>query len=68
MVELKRGILKLFKEHYEMNDSEAEECYKKQFKEINKVVVKEHVEQLKQECLDVLDEINRTGKIPELVF
>ena len=68
MAELKRGILKLFKEHYEMNDSEAEEYYKKQVKEINKVVVKEHVEQLKQECLDVLDEINRTGKIPELVF
>ena len=68
MAELKRGILKLFKEHYEMNDSEAEEYYKKQVKEINKVVVKEHVEQLKQECLDVLDEINRTGKIPGLVF
>lgn len=68
MVELKKGILKLFKEHYEMTDGEAEEYYKKQVKEIKKVVVKEYVEQLKQECVDVLDEINRTGEIPGLVF
>ena len=68
VVELKKGILKLFKEHYEMTDSEAEEYYKKQVKEIKKVVVKEHAEQLKQECVDVLNEINRTGEIPGLVF
>ena len=68
MAELKEGILKLFKEHYGMTGNEAEEYYKKQVKEIKKVVVKEHVEQLKQECLDVLDEINRTGEIPGLVF
>ncbi len=68
MAELKEGILKLFKEHYGMTDNEAEEYYKKQVKEIKKVVVKEHVEQLKQECVDVLDEINRTGEIPGLVF
>ena len=40
MVELKRGILKLLKEHYGMTDNEAEEYYKKQVKEIKKVVVK----------------------------
>ena len=51
-----------------MTDSEAEEYYQKQVKEIKKVVVKEHVEQLKQECVDVLNEINRTGEIPGLVF
>ena len=68
MAELKEGILKLLKEHYGITDSEAEEYYKKQVKEIKKVVVKEHVEQLKQECVDVLDEINRTGEIPRLVF
>ena len=67
MAELKEGILKLLK-NYGMTDNEAEEYYKKQVKEIKKVVVKEHVEQLKQECVDVLDEINRTGEIPELVF
>lgn len=68
MAELKEGILKLLKEHYGITDNEAEEYYKKQVKEIKKVVVKEHVEQLKQECVDVLDEINRTGEIPGLVF
>ena len=67
MAELKEGILKLLK-NYGMTDNEAEEYYKKQVKEIKKVVVKEHMEQLKQECVDVLDEINRTGEIPELVF
>ena len=67
MAELKEGILKLLKS-YGMTDNEAEEYYKKQVKEIKKVVVKEHVEQLKQECVDVLDEINRTGEIPGLVF
>ena len=67
MAELKEGILKLLK-NYGMTDNEAEEYYKKQVKEIKKVVVKEHVEQLKQECVDVLDEINKTGEIPELIF
>ena len=67
MIELKKGILKLLK-NYGMTDNEAEEYYKKQIKEIKKVVVKEHMEQLKQECVDVLDEINRTGEIPGLVF
>ena len=67
MAELKEGILKLLK-NYGMTDNKAEEYYKKQVKEIKKVVVKEHVEQLKQECVDVLDEINRTGEIPRLVF
>ena len=67
MAELKEGILKLLK-NYGMTDNEAEEYYKKQVKEIKKVVVKEHVEQLKQECVDVLAEINRTGEIPRLVF
>ena len=67
MAELKEGILKLLK-NYGMTDNKAEEYYKKQVKEIKKVVVKEHVEQLKQECLDVLDEINRPGEIPGLVF
>ena len=67
MAELKEGILKLLK-NYGMTDNEAEEYYKKQIKEIKKVVVKEHMEQLKQECVDVLDEINRTGEIPGLVF
>ena len=67
MAELKEGILKLLK-NYGMTDREAEEYYKKQVKEIKKVVLKEHVEQLKQECVDVLDEINRTGEIPGLVF
>ena len=68
MIELKKGVLKLFKEHYKMTDSEAEEYYKKQIKEIKKAVVKEHMEQLKQECVDVLDEINSTGEIPGLAF
>nr|DAO47827.1 MAG TPA: hypothetical protein [Caudoviricetes sp.] len=67
MAELKEGILKLLK-NYGMTDNKAEEYYKKQVKEIKKVVVKEHVEQLKQECVDVLDEINKTGEIPELIF
>ena len=67
MAELKEGILKLLKS-CGMTGNEAEEYYEKQVKEIKKVVVKEHMEQLKQECVDVLDEINRTGEIPGLVF
>ena len=67
MAELKEGILKLLK-NYGMTDNKAEEYYKKQVKEIKKVIVKEHAEQLKQECVDVLDEINRTWEIPGLVF
>ena len=67
MAELKEGILKLLKS-CGMTGNKAEEYYEKQVKEIKKVVVKEHMEQLKQECVDVLDEINRTGEIPGLVF
>lgn len=68
MAELKEGILKLFKEHYGMTDDEAEEYYKEQFEIVKKTVVKEEVEWLRRECMDVLDEVNKTGKVPELIF
>lgn len=68
MAELKEGILKLFKEHYGMIAEEAQEYYKKQFEVVKKTVVKEEVEWLRRECMDVLDEINKTGKVPELIF
>lgn len=68
MAELKEGILKLFKEHYGMTDEEAEEYYKKQFEIVKKTAVKEEVEWLRRECMDVLDEVNKTGKVPELIF
>lgn len=68
MAELKRGILKLFKEHYEMNDSEAEEYYKEQFEIVKKTAIKEEVEWLRRECMDVLDEVNKTRKVPKLIF
>jgi len=68
MAELKEGILKLLKEHYGMTDNEAEEYYKEQFEIIKKIAVKEEVEWLRRECMDVLDEVNKTGKVPELIF
>ena len=68
MAELKEGILKLFKEHYGMTAEEAQEYYKKQFEIVKKTVVKEEVEWLRRECMDVLDEVNKTGKVPELIF
>ena len=60
MAELKEGILKLFKEHYGMTEE--------QFKIVKKTAVKEEVEWLRRECMDVLDEVNKTGKVPELIF
>lgn len=68
MAELKEGILKLFKEYYGMTDNEAEEYYKEQFERVKKTAVKEEVEWLRRECMDVLDEVNKTGKVPELIF
>ncbi|ASQ48731.1 hypothetical protein BCB68_07210 [Leptotrichia sp. oral taxon 498] len=68
MAELKEGILKLFKEHYGMTDEEAQEYYKEQFEIVKKTAVKEEVEGLRRECMDVLDEVNKTGKVPELIF
>lgn len=68
MAELKEGILKLFKEHYGMTDNEAEEYYKEQFEIAKKTAVKEEAEWLRRECMDVLEEINKTGKVPELIF
>ena len=68
MAELKEGILKLFKEHNGMTDNEAEEYYKEQFERVKKTAVKEEVEWLRRECMDVLDEVNKTGKVPELIF
>ena len=68
MAELKEGILKLFKEHYGMTDDEAEEYYKKQFERVKKTAIKEEVEWLRRECVEMLDEVNKTGKIPELIF
>ena len=68
MAELKERILKLFKEHYGMTDNEAEEYYKEQFERVKKTAVKEEVEWLRRECMDVLDEVNKTGKVPELIF
>ena len=68
MAELKEGILKLFKEHYGMTDDEAEEYYKKQFERVKKTAIKEEVEWLRRECVEMLDEVNKTGKVPELIF
>lgn len=68
MAELKEGILKLFKEHYGMTDNEAEEYYKKQFERVKKTAIKEEVEWLRRECVEMLDEVNKTGKVPELIF
>ena len=68
MAELKEGILKLFKEHYGMSDDEAEEYYKKQFERVKKTAIKEEVEWLRRECVEMLDEVNKTGKVPELIF
>ena len=68
MAELKEGILKLFKEHYGMTDDEAEEYYKEQFEIVKKTAVKKEVEWLRRECMDVLEEVNKTGKVPKLIF
>ena len=68
MAELKEGILKLFKLHYGMTDEEAQEYCKKQFEIVKKTAVKEEVEWLRRECMDVLEEVNKTGKVPELIF
>ena len=68
MAELKEGILKLFKEHYGMTDEEAQEYYKEQFEIVKKIAVKKEVEWLRRECMDVLEEVNKTGKVPELIF
>ena len=68
MAELKEGILKLFKEHYGMTDDEAEEYYKEQFERVKKTAIKEEVEWLRRECVEMLDEVNKTGKVPELIF
>ena len=68
MAELKEGILKLFKEHYGMTAEEAQEYYKEQFEIVKKTAVKEEVELLRRECMDVLDEVNKTGEIPKLIF
>jgi len=51
-----------------MTAEEAQEYYKKQFEIVKKTVVKEEVEWLRRECMDVLEEINKTGKVPELIF
>ena len=51
-----------------MTDNEAEEYYKEQFERVKKTAVKEEVEWLRRECMDVLDEVNKTGKVPELIF
>ena len=68
MAELKEGILKLFKEHYGMTDEEAQEYYKEQFEIVKKIAVKKEVEWLRRECMDVLEEVNKTGKVPKLIF
>lgn len=68
MAELKEGILKLFKEHYGMTDEEAQEYYKEQFEIVKKTAAKEEVEWLRRECMEMLDEVNKTGKVPELIF
>ena len=68
MAELKEGILKLFKEHYGMTDEEAQEYYKEQFEIVKKIAVKKEVEWLRRECMDVLEEVNKSGKVPELIF
>ena len=67
MAELKEGILKLFKEHYGMTDEEAQEYYKEQFERVKETVVKEEVEWLRRECMEVLDEVNKTGKVPKII-
>ena len=51
-----------------MTDEEAQEYYKEQFEIVKKTAVKEEVEWLRRECMDVLDEVNKTGKVPELIF
>jgi len=68
MAELKEGILKLFKEHYGMTDEEAQEYYKEQFEIVKKTAIKGEAEWLRRECMDVLEEVNKTGKVPELIF
>ena len=51
-----------------MTDEEAQEYYKEQFEIVKKTAVKEEVEWLRRECMEMLDEVNKTRKVPELIF